>query len=77
MLVILTSVNNFINMLTSSFYACKCSGSQLIFHQQYYAQLYQYTQLEVMPNFNFNFSSMLCTSKININLLAQKLLIDH
>jgi len=25
--------------------------TQLLFHQQSYAQLYQYTQLEVTPNF--------------------------
>ncbi len=45
---------NFINMLTSSF---KELSTQLLFHQQYYIQLYQYTH---MPS----------ASKISINLLA-------
>ena len=36
-------------------------------------QLYQYAQLEVTPNF-YNVRSMLCTRKINTNLLAQILL---
>jgi hypothetical protein len=34
-----------------SFFLQKCSGSQLLFYQQNYAQLYKYTQLEVTPNF--------------------------
>jgi len=42
---------NFINMLMRSFYISKCSGAQLLFHQQSYAQLYHYTHLEVMHNF--------------------------
>ena len=42
---------NFINMLMRSFYAPKCCGSQLLFHQQNYAQLYRYALLEVTLNF--------------------------
>ncbi len=38
-----------------------------------YAQLYQYTQLEVTPNF-YAVGSMPCTSKMSVNLLVQKLL---
>ncbi len=40
---------NFINIITRSFYVCKCSGSKLIFLKQFY--IYQNTQLEVTPNF--------------------------
>ena len=66
---------NFINMLTISFYAQKCCGAQLLFHQQNYAQLYQYAQLEVMPNF-YKVRFTPCASKISLNLLAQKPLIE-
>jgi hypothetical protein len=38
------------------------------FHQQNYAQLCQYTQLE----FTLNFYAVLCASKIIVNLLAHK-----
>ncbi len=38
-------------MSMCSFYEQKSSGTQLLFHQQYYAQLYQWTQLEVIHNF--------------------------
>ena len=47
-----------------------------LFHQQYYTQLYQYTQLEVTPNF-YTVHSMPCTSKIIVNLLVQKLIVQH
>jgi hypothetical protein len=42
---------NFINMIVNSFYAQKCFGAQVLFHQQHCAQLFQYTQLEVTPHF--------------------------
>ena len=44
------------------------------FHQQNLAQLYQYTQLEVTPNFS-TLPSLLYASKFCINLQAKKLLI--
>jgi hypothetical protein len=47
----LTPVANFINILTRSFSLQKWSGTQLQFHQQNYAQIYLYTQLEVTLNF--------------------------
>ena len=67
---------NFINMLMRSFYSQKCFGAQLLFNQQNYAQFYQYTQLEVTPNL-YAACSTLCASKISINLLVQKLLIER
>jgi len=64
-------------MLTHSFYLCKRSGTtQLIFHQRYFTQLYQYTQQEFISNFHA-IHSMPCASKIILNLLAQKLLIKQ
>ena len=54
----------------------KCYGAQLVFHQKNYAQLYQCTQLEVTPNFN-SVCSMPCASKIRVNLLGQKSLIER
>jgi len=39
------------------------------FYAQYYTQLYQYTQLEVTPNF-YTLNFMLCASKISANLLS-------
>ncbi len=63
---------NFTNMLTCSFYARKYSDSQLLFDQQYYAQLY--TQLEDIHNF-YTVHSILSANKISVNLMAQKLLI--
>jgi len=66
--------DNFINMLMWSFYSWKCFGVQLLFHQQYYAQLYQCTQLEVTPNF-YDVLCTQCTSKISLNLLSKKLLV--
>ena len=53
----------------------KCSHAKLLFHQQYYNQLFQFTQLEITPNF-YAVRSTLWTSKISVNLLAQILLID-
>jgi hypothetical protein len=57
----------------------KCAGSYSLssigaiqFHQQNYAQLNHYAQLENMLNF-YTVSPKLCSSKISINLLAQKL----
>jgi len=60
---------NFINMLTLSFYACISSAAQLLFHL--FAQLSQYIQLEVTPNF-YAVRTMPCPSKISINLLERK-----
>jgi len=37
---------NFINILKCSFYVHKCFSTQLLFH----SKVYQYTQLEVIPN---------------------------
>jgi len=65
---------DFINMLISRFYAHKCSATQILFQQQYSAQHCQYTQLEVMTNFYYKFST-LWAGKISVNLLVQKLLI--
>ncbi len=50
---------------------CIWSGAQFLFQQQYYAQLYRNTQLEVTPNF-YALLSTPCTSKIGINVLLQK-----
>ena len=50
----------------------KCWRTQ--FQQQNFAQLYQYTQLEVMPNF-YILRFVLYASKFSIKLQAQKLLI--
>jgi len=75
MLVKSTPGVNFINMLTHSFYTSKCSCTQLLFHQQYCTQLYQYTQLEVIHNF-YPVRSVLCPTKIITNLRMQKLLIE-
>ena len=44
------------------------------FHQQNFAQLYQYTQLEVTYNFYAEWSAKYA-SKFSINLLALKLLV--
>jgi len=42
----------FINKLTGSFYAHKCSGLNFyIFNKLYFAQLYQYTNLKIIPRF--------------------------
>jgi hypothetical protein len=71
LLMKLTAGVNFINMLTRSLYLHICLGAQLLFHQQYYAQLYQYTQREGTPNF-YIVQSMLCTGKIIKNLQVQK-----
>jgi hypothetical protein len=77
MLMKLTAGVNLINMLTLSFYKHNCSGAKLdLFDQQNYAQLYQYTQLEVTTNY-YIIRLMLSVSKININLLVQKLLIER
>ena len=65
----------FINMLTCSFYIRKWCGAKLLFHQQNDAQLYQYAQLVVTPYF-YAVRSTPCTSKISINLLEQKPLIE-
>ena len=46
------------------------------FHQQNFAQPYQYIQLGNTPNF-YAVHSVLCTSKFSINILAQKLLIKQ
>ncbi len=54
----------------------KCCGTQLLFHQQYYTQLYQDTKQEVTPNIYVVRRSMPCASKISANLLVQKLLIE-
>jgi len=40
------------------------------------AQLYQYTQLEVVPNF-YSVRSMASVRKISVNLLALRLLAEH
>ncbi len=49
--------------------------SELIqFHQQHYAQLHHYAQLENTLNF-YAVRPMSFTSKIGVNLLAQKVLI--
>ncbi len=42
--------------------------------QQNCSKLYHYTQLEVAPKF-YVVHSMLCTRKISVNIMAQKLLI--
>jgi hypothetical protein len=54
----------------------KCTGNHssapvgaVQFHQQNYAQLHHYAQLENMLNF-YAVRSTLCTSKIGVNLLA-------
>jgi hypothetical protein len=46
------------------------------FHQQYYTQLYQNTELHHMLNF-FVICPTLCASKIGINLLVQKLPVER
>ncbi len=51
MLVKLTPGVIFINMLMSSFSVFQMLWHLLLFHQQYYDQLYQYSQLEVTSNF--------------------------
>jgi len=61
---------NFINIPMHSFYMRECSTTQIPFYQQYY------TQLEVMLNF-YAVCSTPRTSKISINLQAQKLFIEH
>jgi len=43
MLMKLTTGVNIINMLFRNFNMNICSGSQLQFHQQYYAQLHQHS----------------------------------
>jgi len=59
-------------MRTLSFYAHKCSSApQLLFHQQFYTQLYRYTHLKVTPNF-YAICTTLCTSKIFINSSGTK-----
>ena len=50
--------------------------TELLFHQQYYAKLYHFTQLEVTPNF-YVASSTLYANKIRINLLRKKLVKEH
>ncbi len=54
-------------MLMSSFYTCKCSGTQLLFQQQWPAKLYHNIQLDVLPKFYAD-GFTLCTNKISINL---------
>ncbi len=66
---------NFINMLMWSFYARKYCCAKLLFCQQYYAQLYQCTKLEVTP-ISYTVYSTPCAIKIRVNPLAQKLLIE-
>jgi hypothetical protein len=44
-------VVNFINKLTCSFYLRKCTSTQLLYHQQYYTQLYQYTNQKISSTF--------------------------
>ncbi len=60
----------------------KCTGSYssapvgaVQFHQQNYAQLHHYTQLENTLNF-FAVPPIPCASKIGVNLLAQKLRVN-
>ncbi len=55
---------NFINMLTHSFYSSKCTVTQLLLHHRNSIQLYQYTQLEVIPNFYFICSSLCAQGQI-------------
>ena len=62
---------NFINMLMCSFYTHKCSGAQLLFHQQNNTQLYKYAQLEVRPIF-YAVCSILCVSKIMHKSIGSK-----
>jgi hypothetical protein len=45
-------------------------------HQQNYAQLYWYAQLENTLNF-YAVRYVLCASKIGFNLLAPKLQVEH
>jgi len=55
----------------SSFYDCKCSVTQLLFHQQCFAQLY--TQLEDTPIFyDLCCAPVLCQKIINPNCNSSK-----
>ena len=65
---------NFSNPLAQSANALAHKNDALLFHQQNCTQLYHHTQLEVTPNF-YALCFTLCTRKIIVNLLAQKLLV--
>jgi len=45
-------------------------------HLQNYSKLYQKTQIEVLPNF-YVLRFMPWTSKIRVNILLEKLLVEH
>ncbi len=60
----------------SAFTPSKVLALNLYFTNKYYVQLYKYTQQEVMPQILWVCSTP-CTSKISLNLLTQKLLIEH
>jgi len=66
---------NFTNPLAQSANAVLQDVLWNQFHRQNFAKVYQYTQLEVMPNF-YTLHSMLWASKISLNLRAQKLLLE-
>ena len=69
-------MERFDQLLMCSFYLCTCCVAQLLVHQQNYAQLYQYSQLEVKSNFYAPCSTPFA-SKISVNLQVQRLITER